>query len=115
MPTASDLPLHGLEILPETIDELLAVRAEAGAISRAELLARLSGHLLGTPYGPNMLIGSATEPEQLVIDLRRVDWKVWGRQDRLYVKEFEEETNLRLRHHTLHRELAVEAGLGYAM
>ena len=29
-------------------------------------------------------------------DLRRVDWKVWGRQDRLYVKEFEEETSLRL-------------------
>ena len=29
-------------------------------------------------------------------DLRRVDWKVWGRQDRLYMKEFEEETNLRL-------------------
>lgn len=29
-------------------------------------------------------------------DLRRVDWKVWGRQDRLYVKEHEEETNLRL-------------------
>lgn len=29
-------------------------------------------------------------------DPRRVDWKVWGRQDRLYVKEFEEETNLRL-------------------
>ena len=29
-------------------------------------------------------------------DLRRVDWKVWGKQDRLYVKEFEEETNLRL-------------------
>ena len=29
-------------------------------------------------------------------DLRRVDGKVWGRQDRLYVKEFEEETSLRL-------------------
>lgn len=29
-------------------------------------------------------------------DVRRVDWKVWGRQDRLYVKEYEEETNLRL-------------------
>ncbi len=29
-------------------------------------------------------------------DLRRVDWKVWGRQDRLTVKEFEEETSLRL-------------------
>ena len=29
-------------------------------------------------------------------DLRRVDWKVWGRQDRFTVKEYEEETNLRL-------------------
>jgi len=29
-------------------------------------------------------------------DLRRVDWKVWGRQDRYTVKEFEEESNLRL-------------------
>lgn len=29
-------------------------------------------------------------------DLRRVDWKVWGRQDRLTVKEYEEETNVRL-------------------
>ncbi|MGE0756948.1 MAG: DUF58 domain-containing protein [Pirellulaceae bacterium] len=28
-------------------------------------------------------------------DLRHVDWKVWSRQDRLYVKQFEEDTNLR--------------------
>lgn len=28
-------------------------------------------------------------------DLRHVDWKVWARQDRFYVKQFEEETNLR--------------------
>ncbi|MDP6447114.1 MAG: DUF58 domain-containing protein [Pirellulaceae bacterium] len=28
-------------------------------------------------------------------DLRHVDWKVWARQDRLYVKQFEEDTNLR--------------------
>lgn len=55
------------------IDELLAVRAEAGAVERGELLARLSARLLGTPYGANMLVGSATEPEQLVVDLRRVD------------------------------------------
>ncbi|MFC4128327.1 N-acetylmuramoyl-L-alanine amidase-like domain-containing protein [Nocardia rhizosphaerae] len=55
------------------IDDLLAVRAEAGDLDRGDLLARLSARLLGTPYGPDMLIGSATEPEQLVIDLRRVD------------------------------------------
>ncbi|MDO4628725.1 MAG: DUF58 domain-containing protein, partial [Planctomycetia bacterium] len=28
-------------------------------------------------------------------DLRRIDWKVWGKQDRFYVKQFEDETNLR--------------------
>ncbi|MFE3542696.1 N-acetylmuramoyl-L-alanine amidase-like domain-containing protein [Nocardia sp. NPDC059177] len=56
-----------------TIDDLLAIRAQAGDISRAELIERLSARLLGTPYGENMLIGSASEPEQLVVDLRRVD------------------------------------------
>ena len=28
-------------------------------------------------------------------DLRHVDWKAWAKQDRLYVKQFEEETNMR--------------------
>lgn len=28
-------------------------------------------------------------------DLRHVDWKAWAKQDRLYVKQFEEDTNLR--------------------
>src|SRR5262249_33173955 len=28
-------------------------------------------------------------------DLRHVDWKVWAKQDRMYVKQYEEETNLR--------------------
>lgn len=28
-------------------------------------------------------------------DLRHVDWQVWGRQDRLYIKQYEEDTNLR--------------------
>ncbi|MAE69497.1 MAG: DUF58 domain-containing protein [Gemmatimonadetes bacterium] len=27
-------------------------------------------------------------------DLRKIDWGVWGRTDRLFVKQFEEETNL---------------------
>lgn len=27
-------------------------------------------------------------------DLRHIDWKVWSKTDRLYVKEYEEETNL---------------------
>lgn len=28
-------------------------------------------------------------------DLRHVDWKVWAKQDRFYVKQYEEDTNLR--------------------
>ena len=28
-------------------------------------------------------------------DLRRIDWKVWGRTDELYVKQFEDDTNMR--------------------
>lgn len=28
-------------------------------------------------------------------ELRHVDWKVWAKQDRLYVKQYEEETNMR--------------------
>ncbi len=27
-------------------------------------------------------------------DLRHIDWKVWSKTDRLYIKEYEEETNL---------------------
>ena len=29
-------------------------------------------------------------------DLRHVDWQVWARQDRLYVKQFESDTNMRV-------------------
>ncbi len=29
-------------------------------------------------------------------DLRRLDWRAWGRSDRFFVKEFEADTNLRL-------------------
>ena len=28
-------------------------------------------------------------------DLRHIDWKVWAKQDRFYVKQFEEYTNMR--------------------
>jgi len=28
-------------------------------------------------------------------DIRYIDWKIWGKSDRFYIKEFEEETNLR--------------------
>ncbi|WP_405162727.1 DUF1460 domain-containing protein [Nocardia sp. NBC_01499] len=56
------------------IDALAALGAGAPAAqSKGELIELLSRQFLGTPYGANMLVGSSTEPEQLVIDFRRVD------------------------------------------
>lgn len=56
----------------QQLDELLALRNSITG-SRTEAIAQLSSRFLGTPYGANMLIGSASQPEQLVIDFRRVD------------------------------------------
>jgi uncharacterized protein (DUF58 family) len=69
-------------------------------IGRLELRARhvVEGFLSGMHRSP--YFGQSVEflqhREYVAGDeLRHVDWKVWARQDRLYVKQFEEETNLR--------------------
>jgi uncharacterized protein (DUF58 family) len=69
-------------------------------ITRLDLRARhiVEGFLSGkhrSPYfGPSVELLQHREyvPGD---DLRHVDWKVWARQDRLVVKQFEEDTNLR--------------------
>jgi uncharacterized protein (DUF58 family) len=68
-------------------------------ISRLELRARhiVEGFLAGMHRSP--YFGQSVEFLQhreyaVGDDLRRVDWKVWARQDRLYVKQYEEDTNL---------------------
>src|SRR5256885_1289232 len=38
---------------------------------------------------------SAYRPYTQGDNLRSIDWKVWGRTDQLYVKQFEDDTNLR--------------------
>ncbi len=69
-------------------------------ISRLDLRARhiVEGFLSGMHRSP--YFGQSVEflqHREYVAgdDLRHVDWKVWARQDRLYVKQYEEETNLR--------------------
>ncbi|GAA5064446.1 DUF1460 domain-containing protein [Nocardia callitridis] len=61
------------EFTAAKIDSLSATRAAAGDASTGELIEQLSRPFLGTPYVADTLIGSTTEPEQLVIDFRRVD------------------------------------------
>jgi len=65
-----------------------------------DLLARtiVEGFLDGLHRSP--FLGYSTEfsayrPYAPGDDLRRIDWKVWGRTDELYVKQFEDDTNLR--------------------
>lgn len=68
-------------------------------IAPLELRARLivEGFLSGLHRSP--YFGQSIEFRQhreytMGDDLRHVDWKVWARQDRLYVKQYEEDTNL---------------------
>lgn len=69
-------------------------------ISRLELRARhiVEGFLSGLHRSP--YFGQSVEFLQhreyvQGDDLRHVDWKVWAKQDRYYIKQFEEDTNLR--------------------
>jgi len=69
-------------------------------IARLELRARhvVEGFLSGMHRSP--YFGQSVEFRQhreytWGDDLRYVDWKVWAKQDRYYVKQFEEDTNLR--------------------
>jgi uncharacterized protein (DUF58 family) len=69
-------------------------------IARLDLRARhvVEGFLSGLHRSP--YFGQSIEFRQhrqytYGDDLRYVDWKVWAKQDRYYVKQFEEDTNLR--------------------
>jgi uncharacterized protein (DUF58 family) len=68
-------------------------------IKRLDVRARLvvEGFITGqhrSPYN-GFAIEFATHREYAPgDDLRHIDWKVWSKTDRLYIKEYEEETNL---------------------
>lgn len=54
----------------QILQRLLAADDNASPSERSEVLSR---QFLGTPYGANTLIGSATEPEVFVVELETVD------------------------------------------
>jgi len=65
-----------------------------------ELIARqvVEGFIMGLHSSPHR--GFSAEFAELRAyqpgdDLRYIDWRMWARSDRFYVKQFEEETNLR--------------------
>jgi len=69
-------------------------------IKRLDVRARLvvEGFITGQHRSPyhGFAVEFATHREYSPgDDLRHIDWKVWSRSDRLYIKEYEEETNLK--------------------
>lgn len=76
--------------LPEVIKRLGRLEVRAARVVDGFLNGRHSSPYLGRSL-------EFREHRQYAAgdDLRHVDWKAWGRQDRLFVKQYEEETNLR--------------------
>ena len=75
---------------PEVVDKL----------GRLEVKARLivEGFLQGAHQSPHRGVSVEFAEHREYApgdDLRHLDWKVFGRSDRFYVKQYEEETNLR--------------------
>ena len=88
--------------------------AVLASIGRLDLIARtvVEGFLIGlhkSPYRGLAQEFAEHRPYNFGDEIRRVDWRVYARTDRLYVKEFEEETNAPVR-----LLLDVSASLAYA-
>jgi uncharacterized protein (DUF58 family) len=86
---------------PASLESLLDPSVLAG-IGRLDLIARtvVEGFLTGlhkSPYHGLSQEFAAHRPYIAGDEMRRVDWRVYARTDRLYVKEFEEETNAPVR------------------
>lgn len=69
-------------------------------IKRLDVRARLvvEGFISGqhrSPYNGFAIEFAAHREYAPGDDLRHIDWKVWSKTDRLYIKEYEEETNLK--------------------
>jgi len=74
-----------------------AVLAE---ISRLDLRARqvVEGYVSGLHKSPRKGYSVEFAEHREYVpgdDIRHLDWKLWGREDRYYIKQYEEETNLR--------------------
>lgn len=69
-----------------------------GRISSLELLARtvVDGFISGLHHSPYLGLSVDFAEHRAYMpgdDIRRIDWRVFGRTDRLYVKEYEADTN----------------------
>lgn len=78
-------------LIPETIHRLMHLTLQ----SHKPVIGSVSGRHRSPMRGSSLEFAQYRKYE-VGDDLRRVDWRVWGRTDRAYVKEFEADTNLRM-------------------
>jgi uncharacterized protein (DUF58 family) len=95
-PTASILPPK--DAARRRLD--LASPREIAGLEHLELKARgvVEGFLIGLHRSPKRGFSAEfaeNRPYNQGDDIRFLDWKVYARSDRLFIKQFEEETNLR--------------------
>lgn len=87
--------------MPETIETKDYLRPEiASSLGNMELVARfvVEGFITGLHKSPyhGFSVEFAEHRPYLVGDpIRNIDWKLFARTDRYYIKQFEEETNLK--------------------
>jgi uncharacterized protein (DUF58 family) len=82
------------------LEKQLEFITEIGGIRNLELLAKqvVEGFLIGLHKSPFHGFSVEFAEHRLYNpgeSTRHIDWKVYARTDRVYVKKFEEETNLR--------------------
>ncbi|MGB0739192.1 MAG: DUF58 domain-containing protein [Planctomycetaceae bacterium] len=74
--------------------------ADIGRVSGLQLLARqvVEGFASGLHKSPHKGFSVEFREHRSYVrgdDIRTIDWKLYGKTDRLYIREYEEETNLR--------------------
>ncbi|TWU46345.1 hypothetical protein Poly51_57410 [Rubripirellula tenax] len=78
----------------------LVTPKELSRVARLQLLARqvVEGFCSGRHRSPHKGFSVEFKEHRPYVrgdELRNIDWKVFGKSDRLYIREYEEETNLR--------------------
>ncbi|WP_149497849.1 DUF58 domain-containing protein [Roseiconus lacunae] len=82
--------------MPSFFDGRIAERLAAlPLVARSAMLGSVSGRHQ-SPHRGSSVEFAEYRRYQAGDDLRRLDWRAYGRSDRYYVKEFEADTNLRL-------------------
>ena len=84
--------------MPHVSDLLLA--DDIKKLSRLQVLARqvVEGFCSGLHRSPHKGFSVEFKEHRAYVrgdETRKIDWKLYGKTDRLYIREYEEETNLR--------------------